>query len=144
MQVSDPLRYGLALVVFSRMVGASILSPVGSNASNLYRRRRGSGPSSPSARFACGVGAQPPPSDVSDPGLPAVARSVATDWRRLERATELLEGSPEHEGARDLIHQARRVLESAFADLLRKAQIMGKLLQGSAQARPYTVGPLRR
>lgn len=37
-----------------------------------------------------------------------------------------MEANPEYAEARDLIQQARRVLESAFEDLLRKTQIMGQ------------------
>ncbi len=37
-----------------------------------------------------------------------------------------MEANPEYAEAKDLIQQARRVLESAFEDLLRKAQIMGQ------------------
>lgn len=45
---------------------------------------------------------------------------------KFKAVTELMEGSPEHEEAKDLIQQARRVLESSFEDVLRKAQIMGE------------------
>jgi hypothetical protein len=45
---------------------------------------------------------------------------------KFRTATELMEANPEYAEAGDLIQQARRVLESAFEDLLRKAQIMGQ------------------
>jgi hypothetical protein len=45
--------------------------------------------------------------------------------REAVRVTELMEANPEYAEAKDLIQQARRVLDSAFEDLLRKAQIMG-------------------
>jgi transcriptional regulator with XRE-family HTH domain len=45
---------------------------------------------------------------------------------KFKTATELMEGNPEYAEAKDLIQQARRVLESAFEELLRKAQIMGQ------------------
>lgn len=45
---------------------------------------------------------------------------------KFKTATELMEGNPEYTEAKDLIQQARRVLDSAFEDLLRKAQIMGQ------------------
>jgi hypothetical protein len=45
---------------------------------------------------------------------------------KFKSATELMEASPEYTEAKDLIRQARQVLESAFDDLLRKAQIMGQ------------------
>jgi len=44
---------------------------------------------------------------------------------KFKTATELMEANPEYTEAKDLIQQARRVLDSAFEDLLRKAQIMG-------------------
>jgi len=44
----------------------------------------------------------------------------------FKKATELMEANSEYDEAKDLIQQARRVLESAFEDLLRKAQIMGE------------------
>jgi transcriptional regulator with XRE-family HTH domain len=44
---------------------------------------------------------------------------------KFKTATELMEANPEYVEAKDLIQQARRVLDSAFEDLLRKAQIMG-------------------
>jgi hypothetical protein len=37
-----------------------------------------------------------------------------------------MEDNPEYAEAKGLVQQARRVLESAFEDLLRKAQIMGQ------------------
>ncbi|MFZ0888692.1 MAG: helix-turn-helix transcriptional regulator [Candidatus Binataceae bacterium] len=45
---------------------------------------------------------------------------------KFKTATELLEGNPEYAEAKDLIQQARRVLDSAFEELLRKSQIMGQ------------------
>ena len=38
-----------------------------------------------------------------------------------------MEANPEYAEAKDLIQQARRVLGTAFEDLLRKAQIMGQI-----------------
>jgi len=40
--------------------------------------------------------------------------------------TETMQGNPEYAEAKGLVQQARQVLESAFEDLLRKAQIMGQ------------------
>lgn len=40
--------------------------------------------------------------------------------------TELMEENPEYKEAKDLVQQARRVLDTAFEELLRKAQIMGQ------------------
>jgi transcriptional regulator with XRE-family HTH domain len=45
---------------------------------------------------------------------------------KFRTTTEVLAGNPEYAEAIDLIQQARRVLESAFEDLLRKAHIMGQ------------------
>src|SRR5206468_2971243 len=45
---------------------------------------------------------------------------------KFKAVTELMEGDPECAEAKDLIQQARHVLDSAFDDLLRKAQIMGQ------------------
>lgn len=45
---------------------------------------------------------------------------------RFRAATELMDANPDYLEAKDLIQQARRVLDSAFDDLLRKAQIMGQ------------------
>lgn len=45
---------------------------------------------------------------------------------KFKAITELMEGNPEYAEAKDFVQQARRVLESAFEDLLRKAQIMGQ------------------
>ena len=45
---------------------------------------------------------------------------------KFRSATELMEANPDYAEAKDLIQQARRVLDSAFDDLLRKAQIMGQ------------------
>jgi transcriptional regulator with XRE-family HTH domain len=45
---------------------------------------------------------------------------------KFKAVTENMEDNPEHAEAKDLIQQARRVLESAFEDLLRKSQIMGQ------------------
>ena len=45
---------------------------------------------------------------------------------KFKAVTELMEGSPEYVEAKDLIQQARRVLDLASEDLLRKAQIMGE------------------
>jgi transcriptional regulator with XRE-family HTH domain len=44
---------------------------------------------------------------------------------KFKTATELMEANPEYVEAKDLIQQARHVLDSAFEDLLRKAHIMG-------------------
>lgn len=46
--------------------------------------------------------------------------------QKFKAARELMEGSPEYSEARDLIQQAARVLDLAFEELLRKAQIMGE------------------
>ncbi|OFW42696.1 MAG: hypothetical protein A3J29_10420 [Acidobacteria bacterium RIFCSPLOWO2_12_FULL_67_14b] len=54
------------------------------------------------------------------------ARALEPLVEKLKIATELMEANPEYAEAKDLIQQARRVLESAFEDLLRKAQIMGQ------------------
>jgi hypothetical protein len=45
---------------------------------------------------------------------------------KFRAVTELMEAEPEYTEAKDLIQQAQRVLESAFEELLRKAQIMGQ------------------
>jgi hypothetical protein len=45
---------------------------------------------------------------------------------KFKTATEIMEANPEYTEAKDLIQQASRVLDSAFEDLLRKAQIMGQ------------------
>jgi transcriptional regulator with XRE-family HTH domain len=45
--------------------------------------------------------------------------------RKFSDTTDVMEADPQFEEAKDLIHQSRRVLEVAFEDLLRKAQIMG-------------------
>ncbi len=45
---------------------------------------------------------------------------------KFKTVTEPMEANPEYTEARDLIQQARGVLDSAFEDLLRKAQIMGE------------------
>jgi hypothetical protein len=55
-----------------------------------------------------------PPTQISTTGV-----------EKVKTATELIDGNPEFAEAKDLIQQARRVLDSAFEDLLRKAQIMG-------------------
>jgi transcriptional regulator with XRE-family HTH domain len=54
------------------------------------------------------------------------ARALEPLVDKFRVATELMEANPEYAEARDLIQQARRVLDSAFEDLLRKAQIMGQ------------------
>lgn len=54
------------------------------------------------------------------------ARALEPLVDKFKTATELMEANPEYAEAKDLIQQARRVLESAFEDLLRKAQIMGR------------------
>jgi hypothetical protein len=45
---------------------------------------------------------------------------------KFKAITETMEENPEYAEAKGLVQQARRVLESAFEDLLRKAQIMGQ------------------
>jgi transcriptional regulator with XRE-family HTH domain len=45
---------------------------------------------------------------------------------KFKATTEFMEADSDYTEAKDLIQQARRVLESAFEDLLRKAQIMGQ------------------
>jgi transcriptional regulator with XRE-family HTH domain len=45
---------------------------------------------------------------------------------KFKAVTETMEGNPEFAEAKGLVQQAHRVLESAFEDLLRKAQIMGQ------------------
>ena len=45
---------------------------------------------------------------------------------KFKALTETMEDNPEYAEAKGLVQQARRVLESAFEDLLRKAQIMGQ------------------
>ena len=45
---------------------------------------------------------------------------------KFKAVTETMEDNPEYAEAKGLVQQARRVLESAFEDLLRKAQIMGQ------------------
>ena len=45
---------------------------------------------------------------------------------KFKATTEVMEANPEYAEAKDLIQQARNVLEAAFEDLLRKAQIMGQ------------------
>jgi hypothetical protein len=45
---------------------------------------------------------------------------------KFKAVTETMEDNPEYAEAKGLVRQARRVLESAFEDLLRKAQIMGQ------------------
>ena len=54
------------------------------------------------------------------------ARALEPLVDKFRVATELMEANPDYAEAKDLIQQARRVLESAFEDLLRKAQIMGQ------------------
>ena len=54
------------------------------------------------------------------------ARALEPLIERFRAATELMDANPDYAEARDLIQQARRVLDSAFDDLLRKAQIMGQ------------------
>lgn len=54
------------------------------------------------------------------------ARALEPLVGKLRAATELMEANPDYAEAKDLIQQARRVLDSAFDDLLRKAQIMGQ------------------
>ena len=54
------------------------------------------------------------------------ARALEPLVERFRAATELMDANPDYVEAKDLIQQARRVLDSAFDDLLRKAQIMGQ------------------
>jgi transcriptional regulator with XRE-family HTH domain len=54
------------------------------------------------------------------------ARALEPLVEKLRTATELMEANPDYAEAKDLVQQGRRVLESAFEDLLRKAQIMGQ------------------
>jgi hypothetical protein len=53
------------------------------------------------------------------------ARALEPLVEKFRTATELMDANPDYAEAKDLIQQARRVLESAFEDLLRKAQITG-------------------
>ncbi len=54
------------------------------------------------------------------------ARALEPLVEKFKTATELMTANPEYAEAKDLIQQARRVLETAFEELLRKAQIMGQ------------------
>lgn len=45
---------------------------------------------------------------------------------KFKGTTEVMEANPDYEEAKDLIKQARQVLDVAFEELLRKAQIMGE------------------
>ncbi len=56
--------------------------------------------------------------------LAATALEPAVE--KFKGVTELMEGNPNYAEAGDLIQQARRVLESAFEELLRKVQLMGR------------------
>lgn len=51
---------------------------------------------------------------------------------KFKAVTEVMENNPEYEEAKDLIQQAARVLDVAFEELLRKAQIMGQTAFGEA------------
>ncbi len=54
------------------------------------------------------------------------ARALEPLVEKFKTATDLMSANPEYGEAKDLIQQARRVLETAFEELLRKAQIMGQ------------------
>ncbi len=54
------------------------------------------------------------------------ARALEPLVERFRAVTELMDANPDYEEAKDLIQQARRVLDTAFDELLRKAQIMGQ------------------
>jgi len=54
------------------------------------------------------------------------ARALEPLVDKFKTATDLMSANPEYAEAKDLIQQARRVLETAFEELLRKAQIMGQ------------------
>jgi transcriptional regulator with XRE-family HTH domain len=54
------------------------------------------------------------------------ARALEPLVDKFKAMTEVMADNPELAEAKDLIQQARRVLETAFEDLLRKAQIMGQ------------------
>jgi transcriptional regulator with XRE-family HTH domain len=53
----------------------------------------------------------------------------------FKQTTLLMEANPDFKEAKDLTHQARQVLETAFEELLRKAQIMGQTVFGEALRR---------
>ena len=44
----------------------------------------------------------------------------------FKEVTETMEANPDYKEATELLQQARRVLDTAFEDLLRRAQIMGQ------------------
>jgi hypothetical protein len=54
------------------------------------------------------------------------ARALEPRVEAFRAATELMDANPDYVEAKDLIQQARRVMDSAFEDQLRKAQIMGQ------------------
>ena len=56
--------------------------------------------------------------------LAAIALEPAVE--RFKGVSGVMEGNPEYAEAKDLIQQAQRVLESAFEDLLRMVQLMGR------------------
>ena len=49
--------------------------------------------------------------------------------------TQLMDANPDFREAKDLIHQAQQVLDTAFEELLRKAHIMGQMVFGDALKR---------